>query len=97
MKIVSVPEQNAEPNSAYEPRASVLECYDNATQMTSEWRPNGTNIVTLKEIFRFGLLTESFRDLDQDGFFDLNIKYDAFQNPFQTNSIHLPSGSREKK
>ena len=50
-----------------------------------DWQPNGTNIVTLREICRNGLFFEEQRDTNWDGVFDVIVRYDAFQNPVTTN------------
>jgi hypothetical protein len=52
----------------------------------SDWQPNGTNIVTLRNVFHHEVLTEEFRDTNWDGLFDLRIRYDAFLNPIATNA-----------
>jgi hypothetical protein len=53
----------------------------------SDWQPNGTNIVTVRDVFHHEVLTEKFRDTNSDGLFDLRIRYDAFLNPIATNAI----------
>lgn len=57
----------------------------------ADWQPNGTNIVTLRQLFRHGGLTEEQRDTNWDGSFDVTIHYDAFQNPIGTNVFKLLS------
>lgn len=59
----------------------------------SDWRPNGTNIITLRQFFRHGVLTEESRDINMDGSFDVTIRYDAFQNVIQSNAFRLLSPS----
>ena len=59
----------------------------------SDWRPNGTNIITLRQLFRHGVLTEESRDTNMDGSFDVTIRYDAFQNVIQSNAFRLLSPS----
>ena len=68
--------------------------YKDGRIVKSEWQPNGTNIITLRELFPNGNFAEEFRDIDGDGWFDLNIKFDAFLKPIQTNNVHLPSRPR---
>jgi len=46
----------------------------------------------LREVFQYGVLTQEFRDVDRDGLFELDIRYDAFLNAVQTN--HLKPMSR---
>lgn len=55
----------------------------------SEWRPNGTSVITLRQVYERGLLIEESRDTNWDGTFDLTVRYDAFQNPIQTNILKL--------
>ena len=57
----------------------------------SDWRPNGTNVVTLRQLFQFGNLTEEQRDTNLDGSFDVTIQYGPFQNPIGTNAFKLLS------
>jgi hypothetical protein len=57
----------------------------------ADWRPNGTNIITLRQVFRNGVLTVDSRDTDLDGSFDMTIRYDPFQNVIQTNAFMLLS------
>jgi hypothetical protein len=57
----------------------------------SDWRPNGTNIITLRQFFRHGILVEEWRDTNLDGTFDVTMRYDAFQNVIQTNTFKLLS------
>lgn len=54
-----------------------------------DWQPNGTNVITLRQIFENGVLKEELRDEDWDGQFDVSIKYGPFSNPVQTNYIKL--------
>jgi len=57
----------------------------------SDWRPNGTNIVMLRQVYRHEVLIEELRDTNMDGSFDLSIHYDAFQNVIQSNAFMLLS------
>ena len=57
--------------------------------MQSDWRPNGTKIITLRQFFRHEVLTEETRDTNMDGAFDVTIRYDPFQNVIQTNAFVL--------
>lgn len=65
--------------------------------VTMNWRPNGTNVITLQQVFRYGVLSEEFREANSDGFFDVQIKYDAFENPIQTNYLKSLSVRPAKK
>jgi hypothetical protein len=69
----------------------VTHTFKNELVVQSDWRPNGTNIITLRQFFRHGVLTEESRDTNMDGSFDLTIRYDAFQNVIQTNAFMLLS------
>lgn len=57
--------------------------YEQCTK--GEWRPNGTNVISLQQLFRNAQLVEESRDTDMDGSFDVTIRYDAFSNPTATN------------
>jgi hypothetical protein len=61
--------------------------YTNGVLMQIDWRPNGTNVVLLRQLFRHGIVHEELRDHNGDGLFDLSIKYDAFLTPISTNSL----------
>jgi hypothetical protein len=61
--------------------------YENGIQKQTDWRPNGTNVVLLRQLFRHGVLDEELRDLNGDGWFDLSIKYDPFNTPIRTNNL----------
>jgi hypothetical protein len=61
--------------------------YQDDLTIRAEWRPNGTNVMSLKQTFRNGILVEETRDVDGDGQLDISIQYDAFQNPVATNSL----------
>jgi hypothetical protein len=67
----------------------VSNTFKNELIVQSDWRPNGTNIVTLRQIYRHNLLIEELRDTNMDGSFDVTIRYDAFQNVIQTNAFML--------
>lgn len=59
----------------------------------TDWQPNGTNIISLRQFFRHGVLVEEQRDTDFDGAFDVVVLYDPFQNPIRTNAFKLLSPS----
>lgn len=69
----------------------VTQTFKDELSVQSDWRPNGTNIITLRQFFRHGVLTEEARDTNMDGSFDVTIRYDAFQNVIQTNAFMLLS------
>jgi len=69
----------------------VTSTFKNELIVQSDWLPNGTNIVTLRQIYRHNLLIEELRDTNMDGSFDLTTRYDAFQNVIQTNTFMLLS------
>jgi hypothetical protein len=54
----------------------------------SDWQPNGTNVILLRELFTNGNLAEVLQDLDRDGNFDVSVKYGPFHNPIQTNFLN---------
>lgn len=66
------------------PDVNYTYAYDLATQ--ADWRPNGTNAVTLRQFFKHGVLTEEWRDTNADGAFDVTVRYDAFLNAVATNA-----------
>jgi hypothetical protein len=55
----------------------------------TDWRPNGTNILTHRQFFRHGVLSEEWWDTNMDGSFDVTIQYDAFEKPIGTNAFRL--------
>jgi len=57
----------------------------------SDWQPNGTNVITLRQSFRNGVLVEESRDTNLDGTFDVSVHFDAFENPIGTNAFRLLS------
>ena len=61
--------------------------YTNGVTHRSDWRPNGTNVILLRQLFRYGVLEEELRDQNGDGLFDVSIKYDPFNTPIRTNSL----------
>jgi hypothetical protein len=65
--------------------------YEYDLPIQADWRPNGTNAVTLRQFFKHGVLTEEWRDTNADGAFDVTIGYDAFQNVTSTNAFRLLS------
>ena len=69
----------------------VFHTYMNGVLQSLEWRPNETGVVTLKQVCRNGVLAEEWRDSDRDGQFDVNVKFDSFQIPLQTNQLNLLS------
>jgi len=65
--------------------------YTNELPSQADWQPNETNIVTVRQFFRHGLLHEEWRDTNWDGAFDVRIQFDAFENPISTNAFRLLS------
>ncbi len=61
--------------------------YTNGLYHQSDWRPNGTNVVVLRQLYRAGWLEEELRDVNGDGLFDVSILYDRFSTPIRTNSL----------
>ncbi len=61
--------------------------YTNGVAHRSDWRPNGTNVTLLRQIFHLGVLDEELRDQNGDGLFDVSIKFDPFNTPIRTNSL----------
>lgn len=53
----------------------------------SDWRPNGSKTVTIREIYKHGAFVEELRDLNKDGQFDMQIKFDSFHHPIETNYL----------
>lgn len=43
-----------------------------------DWHPNGAKVIEKQVIFKHGIKTKEFHDLDKDGKFDLNINYGPF-------------------
>lgn len=60
--------------------------YQHGQVIRCDWQPNGTNVVTLRQTFRHGVLIAEQRDTNWDGSFDLTTRYDVFLNPIATNS-----------
>jgi hypothetical protein len=65
----------------------VFMTYSNGIIRQLDWRPNNTNVVLRRQLYRAGVLDEELRDFDGDGQFDLSIKFDPFSNPIQTNNL----------
>jgi hypothetical protein len=71
----------------------VTTTFTNGITKQSDWKPNGTNVILLRQLFGPGGLDEELRDLNGDGWFDVSIKYDPFNTPVRTNSLR-PLGMR---
>ena len=52
----------------------------------ADWRPNGSQFITTREIFQNGVLTEIWRGGDSNGHFKEVVRYDPFFNPISTNT-----------
>ena len=61
--------------------------YTNGLIHQSDWHPNGTNVIVLRQIFRHGVLNEELRDQNGDGLYDVSIKFDPFSTPVRTNNL----------
>jgi hypothetical protein len=55
-----------------------------------DWHPNGSKVITVRESYVHGVLSEQLRDLDQDGRFDISVKFDPFFQPTATNHLNTP-------
>lgn len=64
-----------------------LTTYENGIVKQTDWRPNGTNVIMLRQLFRRGVLAQELRDLNGDGRFDISIDFDAFLTPLRTNTL----------
>lgn len=64
--------------------------YTNGVIAQSDWKPNGTNVLLVRQWFRHGVLREEFRDENGDGRFDVSIHFDAFTTPISTNRLPTP-------
>jgi hypothetical protein len=51
-----------------------------------DMKPNGVKYVTVREIYKDGVLTELWRDGDSNGHFKEVVRYDPFLNPIRTNT-----------
>ncbi len=63
--------------------------YTNGLTLQMDWKPNGTNVVLLRQFFQRGVLREELRDANGDGLFDVRIQFDAFSTPIATNVPNL--------
>ena len=61
--------------------------YEHGIQKQSDWKPNGTNVVLLRQLYRHGVLDEELRDVNGDGWFDVSVKFDPFNTPIRTNNL----------
>ena len=50
-----------------------------------DFKPNGSQFVTLREVFQNGVLTEEWRGGDSNANFKEVVRYDPFLNPISTN------------
>jgi hypothetical protein len=69
----------------------VIYRFTNGILAQADWKPNGTNVVLLRQLFRHGVLKEQLRDSDGDGAFDVSVAFNAFNTPIATN--YLPSAT----
>jgi hypothetical protein len=63
------------------------ELYNNGLIASRDWSPNGTNIVAVREVYVYGVLSEELRDLDSDGNFDISVRFNPFYQPLSTNYL----------
>jgi hypothetical protein len=68
----------------------VTALYTNGVLARTDWRPNGTNVVLLRQLSRHGVLRQELRDANGDGHFDVSIGFDTFNTPVATNTLHVP-------
>jgi antitoxin component YwqK of YwqJK toxin-antitoxin module len=79
--VVVVEHQDTDHNG----KPDVIYTYRNGVVQRADWQPNGQDVVILSWRYLDGVCREELRDLDRDGKFDLSVKFDAFQNPTETN------------
>lgn len=70
--------------------------YSNDMLQQADFKPNGSKFVTMREIYKNGVLTEILRGGDSNGIFKEDVLYDPFFNPISTNAngmqwISLPA------
>ena len=63
--------------------------YKNHIIQQMDMKPNGAKYITLREIFKNGVLTEMWRDQDTNGNFKTVERYDPFFNLISTNAFYL--------
>ena len=64
--------------------------YTNGIPAHTDWQPNGTNVVLLRQIFRQGIVREELHDINGDGRFDTSVTFDSFSTPVSTNYLQAP-------
>ena len=67
--------------------SDVFFIYKNGVVEQTDWKPNGTNVVLLRQLYRHGILREQLHDTDGDGKFDVSVEFDPFNNPISTNDL----------
>jgi hypothetical protein len=60
--------------------------YKNGLLQQADIKPNGSKFVTIREIYKNGVLTEILRGGDSNGVFKEDVLYDPFYNPISTNA-----------
>jgi hypothetical protein len=70
-------------------KPDVIYTFGNGFWDRADWRPNESSAVIVRELFQHGVKVEELRDLDEDGQFDVQIKFGPFLNPIQTNHLKL--------
>jgi hypothetical protein len=57
----------------------------------ADWQPNGSANITRRDFYTNGVLSKTLRDTRGSGSFDEVVKFDAFENPVETNVVNLPA------
>jgi len=66
---------------------SITQC-KNGQPFIEEVRPNGTNVVFIRRVFRDGVLKEEWIDEDMDGNFDLKKEFDPMGKEISVTPLH---------
>ena len=61
--------------------------FTNGLLYQSDWRPNASKTILLRQRFRDNVLQEELHDVNADGWFDVSVKFDRFNTPIQTNNL----------
>jgi hypothetical protein len=76
----------AEMDSDFNGIPDAFSSYQNGIVKQLDYRPNGSEFTTTREIFQNGVLTEIWRGGDSNGNFKEVVQYDPFFNPISTNN-----------
>jgi len=74
--------------------ADMTNFFKNEQVTRSDWQPNGTNVITLRQFFQHGILVAESRDTNWDGTFDITVQFDAFENAVNTNALTTTSSAQ---